>query len=201
MNRVYLLLGKNSYFKQVVIYLIVLLYRNGTSSPTPESLNGDVKKLTKRPKRPKTPPITLKEPGKGILVMPRVSLLSDGDGTNKKSVVFADSVRPGYGTSSEDEDERPRSPVLLQTQLPQVPTPEAVPKRIKMKKMKSDGRDFDPIYDLLPAPPPPPGSPPPHLPQGRNVLLDPSSPTSISAIPSIPPFANSPPVVVESEAS
>lgn len=131
--------------------------------------------------------------------MPRVSLLNDGEGNSKKGVIFADSVRPGYGTSSEDDDDRARSPPIPQNQLPAVSNSEATPKKLKKKKIKNLEKDFDPVYDLLPAPPPPPGSPPPHLPQGRSITPAPSSPVTESAMPSLPSVAISP-QIVESEA-
>ena len=52
-------------------------------------------------KRPEPPPVELKEPGKGILIMPRFLDLEEA-ASKRKKVVFADSINPGDGTSSSD---------------------------------------------------------------------------------------------------
>lgn len=165
---------------------------------TGETGNDPSKLCGIQPNRERSPPhpIELKEPGKGILVMPRVSLLLDGPGAGqKKAVVFADSVRPGCGSSSEDEEVLPpvRSPP------PVIPAAAPVEKPMKKivrrrKKPDFDGPDHDPVYDVMPPPPPPPGSPPPHLPQGR------SSPPPLMAADAPPSSILMPesPLVVES---
>ncbi|XP_057371560.1 uncharacterized protein LOC130692459 [Daphnia carinata] len=138
------------------------ILQSGGDSPSLEAKE-EKNKVVKRGKRPKPPPVELKEPGKGILVMPRISLLDEESGNQKKTVIFADSVRPGYGTSSEDEDEHIRSPPPPVVQV--TPLAETLPKK-KMKKAKKEKiveNDFDPVFDLLPPPPPPPGSPPPKV--------------------------------------
>ena len=146
-------------------------------SPTSE-VKDDKNKVVKRGKRAKPPPVELKEAGKGILVMPfyvynpRVTLLDEKTGNQKKAVVFADSVRPGYGTSSEDEEEHGRSspPPVIQP----IHFTETSPKK-KLKKPKKEkiiGDDFDPVFDLLP--PPPPGSP---QPSQIKAMIPTSSPT------------------------
>lgn len=142
-------------------------------SPTSE-VKDDKNKVVKRGKRAKPPPVELKEAGKGILVMPRVTLLDEKTGNQKKAVVFADSVRPGYGTSSEDEEEHGRSspPPVIQP----IHFTETSPKK-KLKNPKKEkivGDDFDPVFDLLPPPPPPPGSP---QPSQIKAMIPTSSPT------------------------
>ncbi|XP_046635555.1 cyclin-dependent kinase 12-like isoform X2 [Daphnia pulicaria] len=142
-------------------------------SPTFEAKN-DKTKAVKKGKRSKPPPVELKEAGKGILVMPRISLLDEKSGNQKKAVVFADSVRPGYGTSSEDEDEHGRSPPPPVVQPVHLIETSPKKKCKKPQKEKIVGDDFDPVFDLLPPPPPPPGSPePPQI----EAMIPPSSPT------------------------
>ena len=103
-------------------------------------------------KRAKVKPVELKPaPSKGILVMPRVSLLGDIGGPKKKNVVFADRVKPGDGTSSSDAEDV-RSPIEVK------PVKKLV-KKVKKKRKKVVVDDYDPEYDILPPPPPPPGSP------------------------------------------
>ena len=106
--------------------------------------------------------------------MPRITLLDEKSRNQKKAVMFADSVRPGYGTSSEDEDEHGRSPPPPPVVQP-VHLIETSPKNKwkKPQKEKIVEDDFDPVFDLLPPPPPPPGSPePPHI-----KAMIPTSPT------------------------
>lgn len=141
----------------------ILISRRVSGETPPLEAKEDTNKVVKRGKRPKPPPVELKEAGKGILVMPRITLLGEESGNQKKAVMFADSVRPGYGTSSEDEDEHVRSPPPPVVQP--APLAETSPKK-KMKKAKKEKiveDDFDPVFDLLPPPPPPPGSPPPQV--------------------------------------
>lgn len=171
---------------------MIVIFRG--NSPTSE-VKDEQTKAIKKAKRPKPPPIDLKEAGKGILVMPRVSLLDETSGQQKKNVMFADNVRPGYGTSSDEDEEYVRSPP------PPVPQPvapvESSPNKKfkKRKKEKFVGDDFDPVFDLLPPPPPPPGSPPPHLPQGRS-----PTPTPVPPSTAVDSFVASPPQAIESGA-
>lgn len=134
-----------------------------TESPPPEGdeLEPPPKKkasLSKRAKRPKPPPIEFKEAGKGILVMPRITLIENPGENRKKGVMFADNVKPGFGTSSEEEDE-----VLLPIPPPPVVETKKSKKTKRIKRPKIEGEDFDIVFDMMPPPPAPPGSPPPHL--------------------------------------
>lgn len=176
-----------------MFFALWFLFLCSGESPPPKEDN-EVKdekvKPSKRPKRPKPPPVELKEAGKGILVMPRVSLLDDDSANHRKAVMFADNVRPGYGTSSEDEEEHVRSPPP--PVVPAAPLAQVSPKKKtknKRKKEKYIGDDFDPVFDLLAPPPPPPGSPPPHLPQGRSPASSPTPAPAETAIVASSPQA------------
>ena len=139
-------------------------------------------------KRPEPPPVELKEPGKGILIMPRFLDLEEA-ASKRKKVVFADSINPGDGTSSSDGEDLPppRSP----PPGPIEPQKVKIKKKVKRRRMKRriPGDDFDPEFDILPPPPPPPGSPPTHLTQGH---LNPAFPAGDPPVDH-PPSPDSPP--------
>lgn len=194
--------SKSSYFN-----LGFSLSLSGDESPTSEikeekeeEEKEEKSKSVKRPKRPKPPPIELKEAGKGILVMPRVTLLDEENASQKKAVLFADNVRPGYGTSSEDEDEHVRSPPP--PIAPTIPPVETSPnkKSKRRKKEKFAGNDFDPVFDLLPPPPPPPGSPPPHLPRRSPSIPSPIPPSVDNVDSADTTIVDSSPQAIESGA-
>ncbi|KAI9565657.1 hypothetical protein GHT06_009449 [Daphnia sinensis] len=172
------------------------ILQSGGESPSLETKEDKIK-VVKKGKRPKPPPVELKEPGKGILVMPRISLLDEESGSQKKTVIFADSVRPGYGTSSEDEDEHIRSPpppVVQATPLTET-SPKKKIKKAKKEKIVED--DFDPVFDLLPPPPPPPGSPPPKatIPVSSQSPLTQILSDASATIVADPPVASSPQLI------
>ena len=132
---------------------------SSSSSASGSSASGDPTVNTV--KRPKAPAIELKEAGKGILVMPRVSFVDKADGVQKKKVIFADHVKPGDGTSSSEGEEASqvvRSPPLTVETIKPAQL-KVLKKRVK-KRVRVPGDDFDPEFDMLPPPPPPPDSPP-----------------------------------------
>ncbi|KAK7791988.1 hypothetical protein R5R35_007975 [Gryllus longicercus] len=101
--------------------------------------------------------------GKGILVSPgfREKPLGGG-GIERKSVKFADGVRPGEGTSPSAGEDLPSPP----------PPPRKLPKEKRYKKKKKkkikvkiirqiNVEDEDDDDEDISPPPPPPGSPPP----------------------------------------
>ncbi|RZC38728.1 titin-like [Asbolus verrucosus] len=101
-------------------------------------------------------------------------LLGEGGSRRRKSVQFADGVRPGEGTSpsgGEELSSPPPNPPKLpkEKRYKKLKTPKkSKKKKIKVKVVKKkvqnleDGDDDD-EDDNLPPPSPPPGSPPPHV--------------------------------------
>ncbi|XP_049817797.1 titin isoform X2 [Aethina tumida] len=108
-------------------------------------------------------PQKITTPGKSIL-------LQEGEAgrrtTPRKSVHFADGVRPGEGTSPSAGEEL-SSPPLAATKLPKEKRFKKV-KQTKKSKKKTKikvkvTKRHDQVDEDLPPPPPPPGSPPPHI--------------------------------------
>ncbi|XP_044272752.1 titin-like [Tribolium madens] len=99
-------------------------------------------------------------------------LLAQGASRQRKSVQFADGVRPGEGTSpsgGEELSSPPPNPCKLKEKRYKKLK---IPKKTKKKKIKVkvvkrvqslEEDDDDDEDDNLPPPPPPPGSPPPHV--------------------------------------
>ncbi|XP_046383800.1 serine-rich adhesin for platelets-like [Ischnura elegans] len=112
---------------------------------------------------------------RGILIPPglreKPSFSSGGTGLNsgsqgqRKSVMFADGIRPGEGTSPSAGEDLPSPPPPVR----KVPKEKRLRKKKKIKvkiirqiRMESTEEDEDEDDDASP-PPPPPGSPPPSL--------------------------------------
>ncbi|KAJ3644540.1 hypothetical protein Zmor_022265 [Zophobas morio] len=98
------------------------------------------------------------------------SILSQGGSKQRKSVQFADGVRPGEGTSPSGGEELSSPPprkLPKEKRYKKIKIPKKSKKkkvRVKVvKKAPVEEEEDDDEEDNLPPPSPPPGSPPPHI--------------------------------------
>lgn len=102
--------------------------------------------------------VVLPSPDKGILIGLKDTIVLTT--TKKKSVSFADGIRPGEGTSPSGGEEHPLSPPPLIRK----PVKKRKKRKVKVRIIRidsSNSKEEESEEDELSPPPPPPGTPPP----------------------------------------
>lgn len=149
----------------------------------------------------------IKDPGKSILINNPERSLDEPRLEGRKSVQFADGIRPGEGTSpsgGEELSSPPPPPSKRSTKkLKKLKLIKKAKKRkVKVKVIKKragvDNSDDDEDYENLPPPSPPPGSPPPHIfpPRVKVHTVNNIRPQHFSMPPQIPRALQVPPPTV-----